>query len=77
MEDSGIALNFKTAGPIWNFITKSSAILDMVGVQDIVRYWFLMSFVGFFFGTGITSAFFQRVDKRCSAKLLFRTEVSG
>ena len=43
MEDLGIAPNwsgsitFKTAGPIWNFITKSSAILDMEGVKDIGR----------------------------------------
>ena len=80
MEDLGIAPNwsgsitFKTAGPIWNLTTKSSAILEMEGVG---RNWFLMSLTGFFFGTGITSAFFQRVGKRCSAKLRFRTEVIG
>ena len=56
VEDLDIAPNwsgtitFKTAGQIWYFITKSSAILDMEGVKDIGRNWFLMSLTGFFLG---------------------------
>ena len=47
------------------------------GVNDIGRNWLLMTLIGFFFGTGITSAFAQGVGKRCFAKLLFKTKVIG
>ena len=46
------------------------------GVKDIGCNWLLMSLIGFFFGTGIPSAFVQCVGKCCFAQLLFKTKVT-
>ena len=55
-----------TAGLTYLFTRNSSAILEMHEVREIGLRSFFGCWTIFVFGRGITSAFFQRVGRRCS-----------
>ena len=56
---------FKTAGFTRSCTTYSSAILNKVGVREIGRRSLLYSSMCWFFGMGMTLAFFHIVGKHC------------
>ena len=83
VEDFGItpywwgSITFNTAGLTYVFTRNSSAILEMHEVREIGLRSFFGSWTIFVFGRGITSAFFQRVGRRCSLYDAFRIRETG
>ena len=53
-----------TAGLIYSLATKSSANFDKIGVRDIGRRCFHISWINFSLGIGIISASFQVAGRR-------------
>ena len=83
VEDFGIAPNWlgsregSTAGFTCSVTTKSSATLEMHGVNDIGLISFLISLTDFVLGKGVTRANFQGLGSCCSLKEAFRMIETG
>ena len=72
------SITFNTAGLAYVFTWNSSAILEMHEVREIgLRSFFGSIFLWFVFDGGITSAFFQKVGRRCSLYDALRIRETG
>ena len=83
VDDFGIApywlgsMIFRIAGAMSLETIHSSPTLEMQDVKEIGHKCLFISIIGFYFGSGVTSAYFHDDDNLCSLYELLKTEKTG